>query len=44
MDKSMSVEGPVPRVYGEDERNQFSNERDEESQVVDVHRIELVYR
>lgn len=44
MDKSMSVEGPVPHVYGEDERNQFSNGRDEESQVVDIQRIELVYR
>ena len=40
----MTVEGPVPHVYGEDEKNRFSNERDEESQVVDVRRIELVYR
>ena len=44
MAKSMSVEGPVPHEYGEDDRNQFSNGRDEESQMVDVHRIELVYR
>ena len=44
MDKSMSVEGPLPHVYGEDERNQFFNRRDEESQAVDVRRIELVYR
>ena len=40
----MAVEGPVPHVYGEEEGNQFFNGRDEESQVVDVHRIELVYR
>ena len=40
----MSVNSATPHVYGENDINHSSSGRDEESQPVDVHRIELVYR